>query len=402
MRFEFKKLFASVFMWIIFGIVLAYLVIYIVIPADGINFYPNSQHLNALLNTLNESGMTPDGQIEFCRAKQEEISSWAFGENRADKGEYTDTVYDDYILLDCAVDVLERIYHDIPENRTAIVKDALRNITEENAKSEPDLGVIRMNSLAAKKYNRIVECEVRYTGHFDPVYNVYDDEPWDYVMIFFAVILTARMFTLDISRGSFKMVFSSKNGRIKLFTKQLSACLSVVGGMILLHTLSGMLVGAICYGVNDFSLPVQMAAPFCACPFALNLGGYYAVRTLGKLLFYFSCVTFTALIAILSKRALPTAAAGVIFCLAPAVLMSRLYVATKTEYTAITAQKTLNVLKCFVPQSFLNIKMYFVDFDYAEIFGFPMSRIICIFCVTGILILAEVVISARIFGRETR
>ena len=162
------------------------------------------------------------------------------------------------------------------------------------------------------------------------------------------------------------------------------------------------MVGAICYGVNNFSLPIQMAAPFSACPFALNLGGYYAVRTLGKLLFYFSCVTFTALAAILSKRALPTAAAGVIFCLAPAVLMSRLYTASNSEYSAITARKALNVLRCFVPQSFLNIKTFFEDFDYAEIFGFPMSRIICVFCVTGILILAEIVISARIFGRETR
>ncbi len=389
-------------MWIIFGIVLAYLGIYIIVPVDDGKMYPNSQHLNELLNTLNERGMTHDGQIEFCRAKQEEISSRAFGENRQDKGEYTDTIYDDYILLDCAVDALERIYNEIPEYRTAVVKDALRNITEENAKSEPDMGVIRMNSLAVKKYNRIVDCEVRYFGHFNMVCDFYDDEPWDYVMIFFAVILTARMFTLDISRGSFKMVFSSKNGRIKLFTKQLSACFLVVGGIILLHTLIGISIGAICYGVNDFSLPVQMAAPFCACPFAMSIDGYYAVRTAGKLLFYFSCVTFTALAAILSKRTLPTAAAGVIFCLAPAVLMSRLYVAAKNEYTAITAQKTLNALKCFVPQSFLNIKTFFEDFDYAEIFGFPMSRIICVFCVTGILILAEIVISARIFGRETR
>ena len=53
MRFEFKKLFASVFMWIIFGIVLAYLGIYIVIPANGGKAYPNSQHLNALM-TLEE------------------------------------------------------------------------------------------------------------------------------------------------------------------------------------------------------------------------------------------------------------------------------------------------------------------------------------------------------------
>lgn len=401
MRFEFKKLFASVFMWIIFGIVLAYLINFIVISTDN-GLYSDTQNLNALLNTLDESGMSPNEQIKFCRKKQDEISSQAFGENRQDPGEYTDTVYSDYMLLDSAVNVLEHIYNEIPEIRTTIVKDALRNIIDENAKSDPDMGIIRMNSLAAKQYNRIVDCGTKYLGHFDPVYNLFDNTPWDYIMIFFTVILTARMFTLDISRGSFKMVFSSKNGRTRLFSKQLSVCLLIVGGMILIHTLSGILVGAILYGLNDFSLPIQMTSTFSACPFMLNLGGYYAVRTLGKLLFYFSCVTFTALAAILSKRTLPTAAAGVIFCLAPAVLMSMLYTASNNEITAITARKILNVLKCILPQSFLNIKMFFEDFDYAEIFGFPLSRIICVFCVTGIFIIAEILISSRIFGREKR
>ncbi len=400
MRFELKKLFSSVFMWICLGIVIAVMVVYVVVP---VNAAGSRRDYKAFLKHLNSQNLSEDELIKYLNSGWNKLISKCgeLDDERFNvKGEYSENIWGDFMLFDRALTTAKYVFKEIPKNRTAIVKDSLRIISEENAKAEPDMGVIRTNRLAVSQYNRVINCELKDTGEFDTAYSVYDNTPWDYVMIVFTVILTVRMFSLDISGGSDRMIFSSVNGRKKLYFKQLSACAIVVGGLVLLHTLCQLVVGAFAYGVDDFSLPIQMVKRYEFCPFNISIGGYYALKTFGKLLFYYACVSLAALIAVISRKALPSAAAAIILCLAPDIIANRFY--TISAETSIAARETLDVLRCFLPQSLLNAEMYFRDFDYVELFGFPISRLVCVMVVTVIIVIAGIAVSCRSFGRETR
>lgn len=402
MRFEIKKLFSSIFMWICLGLVIAFMSVYIIIPG----IYSNPDRIyKSFLEQLNSQNLSEKELIEYLSSERIVLLKKCseLGDERFNvKGEFSENIWTDFMLFNRALETARYVFEEIPENRTSIVKDSLRTISAENAKSNPDMSVIRMNNLAVEKYNRIIDCRLMDTGDFDTIYSDFDNTAWDFVMIVFTVILAARMFSMDISRGAYKIIFSSANGRKKLYFKQLSACALIAGGLILLQTLCQIICGAVFFGVDNLSMPIQMIKDYEFCPYNISLGGFFAIKTLGKLLFYFSCIAVTALIAVLSRKALLSAAAAIILCVAPKILSNYFCSAANNESTSIFARDTFNVMRCFIPQSLLNAKMYFRELDYAEIADFPLSRLLCVMLVTTVIIIAGVAISCRRFGRETR
>jgi len=85
------------------------------------------------------------------------------------------------------------------------------------------------------------------------------------------------------------------------------------------------------FGVNNLSLPIQMVKDYEFCPYNISLGGFIAIKTFGKLLFYFSCIAITALIAVLSRKSLLSAAAAIILCAGPKILANYLCSAAENE-----------------------------------------------------------------------
>ncbi len=405
---EFKKLFSSAFTWVCLIAVIAFMGYY-VYKAFSVSMYQEDFSRDTYRNIIAEyraKGLSDQELLEQLSAENSQLTEQAIAYGDDDDiysmpGKYGKNPIDDFLSLNRACDYARYLFDDLPSHRRVIVTDALYNIRAEQAKSEPDLYIISENQLAADMYNRIVPTEFTDPGDVDRTLEYFDNTIWDYIMAAFAVLLTVRMFTLDITRRSYKMIFSSANGRGRLFLSQMSVCLIVFTAMILIQTLCQLICGIVFFGVENFSLPVQNVESFELCPFNLTLGGYFALKTIGKLLFYYMTATFAAMLCALIRKPLPCAAVSLTAAILPLAAAGYIHELTLGENILSAEYKIFEALRCFVPHCLLDPETYFTSFDHINIAGLEISRFVFVVIITAIITAGCFVLAYLKFGKST-
>lgn len=315
-------------------------------------------------------------------------------------GEYTDNLITDYLLFSHAYNTANYIYVQIPFDRRQIVNNSLYNISEELEKPQPDESVIRSNNHVIEKYNRVIPCELKSTGNLETMYLFFDNTIWDYVMIAFVIMITVRMFTMDISSGAYRMIYSSVKGRKRLFVRQFVAVGIIITVMMVLNAICQLFCGMVFFGVTNFSLPLQMVSEYEFCPYMISIGGYLGIKLIAKILFYFMILSLSAMITVLWRKVLASFVSLLIIGIAPLITITQffLYSLDQNSNTLQSKYQTYNAMRCLVPHSLLNIDVYFQTYDEFSMFGFQLSRLFSVCLVTVFIIAICFIIGLCKFG----
>lgn len=401
-RFEIKKLFSALFVWISLIITALFAVFFTV---SCISVREQYGMYEKLLEDINKSSSDLQEQKDFILSKKSPLEEYVpdkVDELRSIAGEYGNTGWDDYILYDKALSQLKYLKN-FPNNRKKLISNALDCIVLENEKTEPNQSYINQNLFAAKKYNRIIDLTFSDTGNVGKFMEFFDNTLWDYVMTALAVMLTVRMFTLDRGCKANKVVFSSSKCK-SLFFKQLAACSAPLLGTVVFHTLLQMLCGTLFFGVKNYALPLQAESIFEYCPFNLTIGGFIALKSLGKILFYFLIISFSALMSVVMKKQLPAIFTSLSAGIASIIISMNMYIFASNENLGVASEERImfNNLRSFMPSCLLNPKEYFLSFDYISIGGLYLSRLTGVMTVTAVISVLCVLLAFRNYARAEK
>lgn len=398
---ELKKLFSSWLTFICLGITFVFLAVFVVNASkskdETIASYEN------ILSDFSESGMSEEEICDIlCKNKNSlELQVNEAGDLAFQKaGEYTNTLMGDYLLFSKAYNTANYIYVQIPYDRRKIVNDSLYNISEELEKPQPDESIIRNNEHVIEKYNRVISCELKSTGDLETMYLFFDNTIWDYVMIAFVIMITVRMFTMDISSGAYRMIYSSVKGRKRLFVRQFAAVGIVVTVTLVLNAVCQLFCGMVFLGVTNFSLPLQMVSEYEFCPYMISIGEYLCIKLIAKILFYLMILSLSAMITVLWRKVLVSFASLLIIGIAPLITITHffLYSLDQNSNALQSKYQTYNAMRCLLPHSLLNIDVYFQAYDEFSIFGFQLSRLFSVCLVTVFIIAVCFIIGLCKFG----
>lgn len=397
---EIKKLFSSPFTYISLLMVFAFLSVFIV-NAARTSSSPDKAY-ERFLAGINSSDMTEDAHlsklhndIESLQMQMAELGDSFF----SIRGEYGESLMDDLTIFHKVYNLLDYKNNQFPNNRKQIINDSIYKIIEEKQKENPNKSAIKSSEFVIKKYNKTVPIELKNVGNIESMQMYFDNTIWEYAMLAFIIMLTVRMFTVDISSGAYKMIHSSRNGRRHLFKRQFLCVSSIIAAVTIVVALIQLVIGITLFGVSNFSLPLQMYPEFEFCPFAISIGGFLLLKLFCKVLFYIMIATVTSMVSILLRNSLSAFAISLIAGIAPLIAITYFFTFTTKEASAISAEyKIYNNLRGFVPHGLLNIRSYFRTFDYVDLFGLQISRIMLVLLITAVIIVTGFIVANKNYG----
>lgn len=397
---EIKKLFSSPFTYVSLLIVFAFLSVFIVNAARTDRAADKTYE--SFLAEINSSNMPEDehilklhNDIESLNMQMVEMGDGFF----SIQGDYGETLADDLVIFYGAYNLLEYKNNQFPNNRKQIINDSIYKIMEEEQKEYPNTKVIKSNELAIKKYNKAVPLELKNVGDMESMQLYFDNTIWEYAMIAFIVMLTVRMFTVDISSGAYKMIHSSRMGRRHLFTRQFLAVSSIVTAIAIIAALIQLIFGVALFGVSNFFLPLQMYSEYEFCPFSISIAAFLLIKFLCKLLFYIMIVAVTAMVSIMTRKQFISLITSLVVGVAPLVTITYYFDQTTKDSGDISTKfKAYDNLRGVVPHGLLNIRRYFSTFDYINLLGFHISRIALILSITALITIICSIVAYKNYG----
>lgn len=397
---EIKKLFSSALTYTSLLIVFAFLSVFIVNAARTSS--SSDKAYESFIAQISADNMSEEdyrsklhNDIESLQMQMAELGDSFF----SIRGEYGESLMDDLTIFYKAYNLLDYKNNQFPNNRKQIINDSIYKIIEEEQKESPNKTAIKSSEFVIKKYNKTVPIELRNVGNMESMQMYFDNTIWEYAMLAFIIMLTVRMFTVDISSGAYKMIHSSRNGRRHLFKKQFLAVSSIIAAIAIIVALVQLVMGITIFGVSNFSLPLQMYPEFEFCPFTISIGGFLLLKLFCKVLFYIMIVAVTAMVSILLRNSLSAFAISLIAGIAPLIAITYFFTFTTKEVSAISAKyKIFNNLRGFVPHGLLNIRSYFRAFDYVSLFGLQISRIMLVLFITALITVICFIVANKNYG----
>lgn len=407
---EIKKLFSSWYMYICFFIVIVYFAMFVV-SATRSREQDNSREAynNAyekFLSEIRESGKSGD---EICTELYNKCENITYEVNElGDKafeveGEYGANLMIDSFIYRAAYSTADYVYKTFPNNRTYLIEDAVYNIFEEENNSNPNKTTIRTNEIVIEKYNKVIELEMVATGSIEDTYRYFDDTTWEFAAVALFIMITVRILTMDFSSGTYRMIFTSKKGQRRLFVRQYTSILLIVTVMAVIAALVQLIVGITYFNIGDLSAPIQIYSEYEFCPYVISLGTFLFIKLLCKLLFYYTVVAITALVSVLFRKQLPSLAVSIIITLSPLIILRYFYQCT-TEYIGGLSfeYRAYNLLRTILPQGLLNIKGYFISFDYISLFGIPVNRLYLTIFISVFILITCFAISLIVYAKPRK
>ena len=402
MRYEFKKLFSSKLMWFVLLLTAAYMVFLPLREVWGsmAQMRESAESFEAVLDDVNTGGLTQDGLSQM----RNDIFQSGLGSNSGSYvPRYSRSAAGDLVAIERASGLMSYCGSGFEQDRREMVKGMVYQNAVESKKEQPDSYLIRANERAIEQYNRRVDLKLQSTGiSADISYAAFNYSMWEYVMIALCVLMTVRLFSCEYSSGAFRTVNTSKKTVQSLFFKKYFAVVTVAVGVLAVQAIFELAMGALVFGLKNFSQPIQQIQMYEYCPYAMSIAQFYLFKFLLKVLAYVTIISLCAFVTTLVRRPLvanvillPVGAGGL---LANMVLFVKIDNAENFSLSVLAAYDRVRI---FLPQSLLNFKEYIKKFDCFSLFGHPVSRLsACVFI--SLFISALCVILGYKFSGRTR
>lgn len=228
---------------------------------------------------------------------------------------------------------------------------------------------------------------------------ILDDTYISLLLIFFCVLISSELFCSDGTAKVFKLLFTSKNGRLVLYKNKILALMILSAFAAAVFTIVQIAAVLPKYGLTDINTPIQTEATYINCAYNIGfLEFVLAVSGTKILLCWFVCL-ITACSAIAFKNLAASSAFSAGFCtLLFVIYESTLKIHGLTETTP--AKFTLHhALLKFSPICLLDPSGYFVSFNYVNVFGFPVTELYFNIAVTVLMTAALTLLGGCLFVR---
>lgn len=400
MRFELKKLFSSRLMLISLLMCAALLGVFVFRTVKynidvGKSLSQRQEYIESI-----SSGKSSAEIRSYILARESELNEQV----AASDEEYPAKLMNELFICQTIRQRLDFIEKDFSSHRRALITDAISAAERERAKAAPDQSVITLNELAAEKYNTVIDLKLTESGKLSELLVYLDNIYWDYAMMLLAVIIAVRMFTLDYSTGAYRVINSEIKSKGRLFWSRLAAAYSVTAAVVILSAVSQLIVGVLCFGITDLSLPLQQFEGFEYCPYIITAGGFLVIKLCLKLLFYLFVTAVSALASVLTKKAGAAVPVSALVTIMPQIIMTMLFIYVSGENASALDSRYIafDRLRTVLPQSFLNLKTYFYRFDYITAAGFAVSRLVSAALLTCLITFVCIITAFKKYARPAR
>lgn len=400
MRFELKKLFSSRLMLISLLMCAALLGVFVFKTVKynidvGKSLSQRQEYIESI-----SSGKSSAEIRSFISARESELNE----QIAASDEDYPAKLINELFICQTIRQRLDFIEKDFPSHRRALITDAISAAERERAKADSNQSVITLNELAAEKYNTVIDMKLTESGKLSELLVYLDNIYWDYAMMLLAVIIAVRMFTLDYSSGAYRVINSEYKSKGRLFWSQLAAAYSVTAAVVIISAVSQLIVGVLCFGITDLTLPLQQFEGFEYCPYIITAGGFLVIKLCLKLLFYLFVTAVSVLASVLTKKAGAAVPVSALVTIMPQIIMTMLFIYVSGENSSAldTRYIAFDRLRTVLPQSFLNLKTYFFRFDYITVVGFAVSRLVCAAALTCLITFVCIITAFKKYARPAR
>ena len=396
MLYELKKLFSAKLVWGLLALNLLYMLF---IPFQGLrhNYRDHIQSVKTqqkLYTQMQAAYPQPQAmqdalEQELLRIQQQDWTTDA-------PGIYGETLRQDFFAVNGVYEHVRYLVTQVPHNRSKIIKEMLYDMSQADQSGEQDWFTERSNALAIKQYNRILPLKLVSTGiHEGTQYILFNYTMWEYLMLAFLVLMTVRMFTMDLISGAYQMIHTSKHAEKSLFFRKFGALALVALLILLFHLGVELIANCTILGLSGFHLPLQQLETFEMCPYFITIGGFYVLKTAMKYLAYLWVIGLTAWIASVLRKPLTAGGLGLFLSCGGLVVHMVFYL----RQTNVTARKIYRVLRMLLPQGLLNAREYLQTFDVANVLQYPVGRLqLC----CGITICSGILFIMLAYGRWCR
>ncbi len=386
MYYELKKLFSAKLVWGLLALNLLYMLF---IPFQGLrhNYRDHIQSVKTQQKIYTQmQAAYPEPQAMQDALEQELYRITAQDWTSDAPGTYGKTLRQDFFAVNAVYEHVNYLVTQVPHNRSKIIKEMLYDMSQAEQSGEQDLFTLRSNELAIKQYNRILPLELVSTGiHEGTQYILFNYTMWEYLMLAFLVLLTVRMFTMDLTCGAYQMIHTAKYAEKALFFRKFGALALVALLILLFHLSVELIANCTILGLSNSHLPLQQLETFEMCPYFITIGGFYLLKTVMKYLAYLWVIGLTAWLATILRKPLAAGGLGILLSCGGLVVHMVFYL----RQTDVTARKIYRVLRVILPQGLLNAREYLQTFDMANVLQYPVGRLQLCCCITicsGILL----------------
>ena len=198
------------------------------------------------------------------------------------------------------------MYRTFPANCVTIIENMEYDLHYSGGNS-------RIPETAVGLYNK-VPLEFTFTGHsHERTYEFFNNKFSEIAMLAVIAAMSIRMFSIDRSSGAYRLIDTTRKSQRTVFWRQLSAVCAVALFLAAVPAVMEIVLSVSIYGLSGFGLPVQQMEMYEMCPFPLTIAGYFGLKFAAKLMVYFMTAAFSALCAVVFRRAVVSDIVSMIF-----------------------------------------------------------------------------------------
>ena len=392
---ELRKLFSSGLMWVILAAAMGFS-LYNILSSVMRNYESDAAATLSIRGYFAQTDVEGLSGDELCDALYER-------EQRLEKQYYAGdvSIFEQYAAAEKAYKYAEYAYRTFPANRVTIIESMEYDLHYSGG------GNSRIAETAVRLYNKKVPLEFTFTGHsHERTYEFFNNKFSEIAMLAVIAAMSVRMFSIDRSSGAYRLIDTTRKSQRTVFWRQLSAVCVVALFLAAVPAVMEIVLSVSIYGLSGFGLPVQQVEMYEMCPFPLTIAGYFGVKFAAKLMVYFMVAAFSALCAVVFRRAVVSDIVSLIFSAGGQIVcVFYLYAVTRggtaafpsTAFMSQEGMEQYDTIRAFIPQGLLNISKYMEKFDYMVLFGIPINRMI--FCLGFTVLLTVIFTAAAYFFR---
>lgn len=291
------------------------------------------------------------------------------------------------------------------ERKNRAISESAKRILKEN----------EQNSISGGYTNRLAEKLVYLTENADKlsarnhsafVWFAVGINNTDYitaVYIFIVALMTASLFSSEHYSGVYKINFTSRNGRGRLYLRKIAACAITFAALSVVITALQVLSVMLVYDISNMSSPIQSIEFFQGCPYRINFVMLFVLLTAMRFLCFIFLASVCAALSSFFKSfiapAVITSIVGII-CFA-AIKVSQSYVLDSGAYIASKYYRYRSLMR-YCPVSLLNFQNYLTEINYVNVAGYPISEITMITIITLTISIILIVFGMIIYGTKGR
>lgn len=337
-------------------------------------------------------------EIADLKEKMDEISFDAFNPllDPIPDGEYGENVRIDYLIISQAIEQIKYSQYEFHNDMTLTVKQAYKNMLAEKENGNKYLE--RYYEKVISKYNTKKDIAIingRAVYDFLEVFHFsWGSMLFNIFSILWVLFLSAYILNCEKGHGMNEIVYSTVNGRKKLFMRKLKAILIIIVGMTLLIILAEMFIGIFVYHIRDFTATIQSVPYFEFCSFKLNIIQTFLLMHLMRMLSIIFVAAVMTLLSIKAKSLMRPLISG--FILFAGSWYALIYFGATH---GIDAFEKLSKIRTFYPLALSQPEDYFLKFDYQKFMNYPVNSLFSCIIIFIIISTVCVAVSSRFYGK---